>query len=237
MSSWDKSTIIITPTLGQMHISVTLSWLGLLLPVNNVHSRMAAIGLEVGEAYSNMVETILKDKRMKDFKYILTLEDDMIVPPGGLIKLHDDIRKGYDIVGGLYWTKDPIHSFPLVYGKPENGYEDTGPVDITGGIQEVNCLGMGFTLFRRSLFEDERFERPLFQTKQIVSLDGLHTETTTQDMFFMMQARKLGYKIAVDTDLRCGHVDTATGHVWGDDLNLAPYIAPVSKEKKDAVQE
>lgn len=237
MSSWDKSTIIITPTLGIMHISVTLSWLGMILPVNNVHSRMASIGLEVGDAYSSMVETILKEEKMKNFRYILTLEDDMIVPPGGLLKLHQDIVKGYDIVGGLYWTKDALNSFPLAYGHPENGYEDTGPVAITGGLQEVNCCGMGFTLFRRSLFEDERFKRPFFQTTQLVSEDGLHTETTTQDMFFMMQARKFGYKIAVDCDVRCGHLDVESQRVYGEDLGNMPYIRDSDKvEKVNAVQ-
>lgn len=227
MSSWDQSTIIITPSRGMMHISVTMSLLSLLLPVNNIHSRAATIGMEVGEAYSSMIDKILVDKELARFRYVCTLEDDMIVPPGGLIKLHKDIVKGYDIVGALYWTKDEINSYPLVYGRPELGFEDTMPVEPNpgGGLQEVNCVGMGFTLFRKSLFEDERFARPFFQTSQTVSDDGMHCDTTTQDMFFQMQARKFGYKIAVDLDVKCGHLNTATGKVYGAET---PYIQRLS---------
>ena len=37
---------------------------------------------------------------------MLTLEDDNLPPPDGLLRLYESIEAGpYDAVGGLYWTR------------------------------------------------------------------------------------------------------------------------------------
>lgn len=70
-------------------------------------------------------------------------------------------------------------------------------------VQECCGLGMGFTLFRISMFKDERLRRPWFKT-----LDGKGgTGIGTQDLYFFSDCRKYGYRAAVDTRVRVGHYD------------------------------
>ena len=45
---------------------------------------MFAVGMEVGEAYSQAIEAILAHPDLSKFKYILTMEHDNIPPPDGL---------------------------------------------------------------------------------------------------------------------------------------------------------
>jgi hypothetical protein len=60
---------------------------------------------------------------------------------------------------------------------------------------------MGFTLFRLSLFKDERLRRPWFKT--LAGKEGVGT----QDLQFWGNARQFGYRCAVDTRVLVGHYD------------------------------
>ncbi len=111
-------------------------------------------------------------------------------------------------VSGLYWCKgegscsqiwgdvsDPILNFRPQIPKPDT-------------VQECVGLGMGFTLFRLSMFKDQRLRRPWFQTQK--GAGGV----STQDLFFFSDARKYGYRCAVDTRCKVGHLDISSGVMW-----------------------
>ena len=68
---------------------------------------------------------------------------------------------------------------------------------------------MGFNLWRLSMFKDERLPRPLFRTKASLA-EGFGT----QDLAFWTEARKFGYRCAVDCGTRVGHLDPNTDIVW-----------------------
>src|SRR5690349_13340576 len=85
----DLSTICIVPTRGMIHAKVVQSWMGLMAPMNQKFTRIFAIGLEVGEAYSATIENILANEELSKWKYILTLEEDNMPPPDGLLKLYE----------------------------------------------------------------------------------------------------------------------------------------------------
>jgi hypothetical protein len=59
---------------------------------------------------------------------------------------------------------------------------------------------MGFTCFRLDMFKDERLRRPWFVTQT----DG---GVSTQDLYFWGDARKHGYRCAIDTSIKVGHYD------------------------------
>ena len=71
---------------------------------------------------------------------------------------------------------------------------------------------MGFTLMKRSIFEDPRLDKPFFKTVNEVR-DG-KARVYTQDLYFYEKIKKLGYKICVDTGIRCGHLDFQTETVY-----------------------
>src|SRR5690349_3658527 len=114
----DRSTVIVVPTRGMISHRVVQNWLGLFLPMNQKIIRIFIEGAEVGEAYEQAIDMILANPDLSNWKYILTLEEDNLPPPDGLIKLYNAIDEGYDIVGGLYWTKGE-GGMPMCYGSPE----------------------------------------------------------------------------------------------------------------------
>lgn len=209
----DLSTIIVCPTRGMIPDRVVQSWMGLIRPMNQKCIGPIFIrGYEVGHAYNMAVEMVLNNPDLSTWKYILTIEEDNLPPPDGLLKLYESMDE-YDCVGGLYWTKGEGGQ-PMIYGDPKiepmNFIPQTPKPDT---VQEANGLGMGFNLFKIDMFKDERLRKPWFETKQEF-IQGVGTVGYTQDLFFYENARKLGYKFACDTRVRVGHLDPGTDVVW-----------------------
>jgi hypothetical protein len=199
----DLSTIIIIPAIDAIPPKVVSSWLNLMSPPNQKVFRLFAMGMEIGEAYSQCIENILAHPDLSKFRYILTIEADNIPPPDGLIKLLSDMENNtqFSCIGGLYYTKG-YDGVPQIWGDPksiENNYRPQVPIPNT--IQECCGTGMGFNLFSMEMFKDKRIDRPLFRT--LAGTEGC----ATQDLQFWGRARLLGYRCAVDTALPVGHYD------------------------------
>jgi hypothetical protein len=209
----DLSTIIICPTRGTIPAKVVQSWMGLIRPMNQkVIGPLFAIGLEVGEAYNQLVQMILDNPELSKWKYILTIEEDNLPPPDGLMKLYESI-KDYDVVGGLYWTKGEGGQ-PMIYGSPTSIPKNFIPqMPIPGAILPANGLGMGFNLYRLSMFKDKKLRKPWFQTRQHFE-PGKGTSVYTQDLWFYEDAGKNGYKFACDCRVAVGHMDVESGMIW-----------------------
>ena len=151
----DLSTICIVPTRGMIAAKVVQNWMGLLAAMNQKFLRVFIIGMEVGQAYNNAVEMILSNPELAKWKYMLTLEEDNLPPPDGLLKLYENIDK-YDAIGGLYWTKGEAGQ-PMIYGDPNVMPKNFIPqIPKPDTIQPANGLGMGFTLFKLDMFRDGR---------------------------------------------------------------------------------
>jgi hypothetical protein len=209
----DLSTIIICPTRGQIPARVVQSWLSLMRPMNQkVIGPIFAIGMEVGQAYSSIIENILANPELAKFKYILTIEEDNMPPADGLLKLYESMDK-YDVVQGLYWTKGEGGQ-PMIYGDPAVIPKSFIPqVPKLGEVQECNGLGMGFNLFKLDIFKDKDIPKPWFKTLQEV-IPGQGARAYTQDLYFYENAAKAGYRFACDNRVRVGHYDYANDIVW-----------------------
>lgn len=196
----------------------------LVRPMNVPWIEIVPNGYEVGDAYSKTIEQILSNPQLNTFKYILTVEDDNIIPfipntQGPFMMLIEDMEKGYDVAGGLYWTKG-TPSMPLLYGDPKEKKETSAGMfkvrmdwqKKKPGPIECNGMGMGFTLFKMEIFKDARIEKPWFKT---VSEHGDQTpKQYTQDLQFFEKIRKLGYRVCVDTRIKLGHLDVKTGTIY-----------------------
>lgn len=206
----DLSTVCVIPTRGKVDARVVESWWSLVSPMNQPFVRLIVRGMEVAAAYNSAVETVLTHPQLKDWKYLLTLEEDNMPPPDGLLRLHEAMGD-YAAVGGLYWTKGP-EGQPMVYGKPGNVPMFAPQVPEPEALVECNGLGMGFTLFSMDLFRDEAIPRPWFRTVQEFGPGG--GSAYSQDLYFFEQARKAGHRVACDTRVRVGHYDEGTDVVW-----------------------
>lgn len=209
--SWKKQRIVVIIPAGQnIPAKVYLSHLNLGFPPNNGVVRILAQGLEVGEAYSSAIQGILDHPELKDWEYVLTIEHDNCPPPDGVYKLLEtmEARPELACVGGLYFTKGE-GGVAQIWGDPKDTTLNFRPqppqVD-----QVVECCGtgMGFNLFRLSMFKDEKLRRPWFKTE--VGSGG----AATQDLYFWGDARKNGYRCAVDCRVKVGHYDQANDRMW-----------------------
>ncbi len=205
----DLSTVCVVPTRGVIPARVVESWMGLMAPMNNPFVRIFVAGSEVGEAYNTAVEVILT--QLPQFKYMLTVEEDNIPPPDGLLKLYESMDE-YSAVGGLYWTKGEAGQ-PMIYGDPKGVLAFQPQVPIVDTVQECNGLGMGFTLFNMDMFRDEKIPKPWFKTVQEWSPET-GGAAGTQDLYFFGNARKAGYRVASDNRVKVGHYDLGADFIW-----------------------
>jgi hypothetical protein len=209
--SWKKQRIIVlVPSAAMIPAKVALTHWSLIFPPNNPVYRMLCLGLEVGDAYSQAIENILGTPELCDWEYLLTIEHDNTPPQDGLIKLLEsmDAHPEYSCIGGLYWTKGE-GGVPQIWGDPNDPVLNFRPqVPLSNTVQECCGTGMGFNLWRMSMFKDKRLRRPWFKT--LAGAEGVGT----QDLYFWGDARKYGFRCAIDTRVLVGHWDQATGINW-----------------------
>lgn len=208
----DLSTIMLTPASSDIPTRVVASWLGLIKPPNNKNTHLFAIGTEVGKAYSMMIESILNHPELSTWKYILCIEHDNAPPQDGLIKLHAQMEEHpeYAAIGGLYFTKG-AGGVAQIWGNPKEHPINFRPQlpDPNGGLVECNGTGMGFTIFRLSMFKDKKLRRPWFET-----VASTERGVGTQDLYFWTDARKQGYRCAIDCSVKIGHFEKSTDTMW-----------------------
>ena len=81
---------------------------------------------------------------------------------------------------------------------------------MNGGLVECVGTGMGFNLWRMSMFKDDRLRQPWFKT-----LNGAEgTGVGTQDLYAWGDFRKYGYRCAIDCGVKVGHYDMASDMMW-----------------------
>lgn len=211
--SWKKQRIIaLVPADALIPAKVALALWNLAFPPNNGVLRLLAQGLEVGEAYSTTIEQILIHPELSKWEYLLTIEHDNLPPYDGVLKLLErmEAHPEFACIGGLYFTKGE-GGVPQIWGDPSDPTLNFRPQPPKPG-QLVECCGtgMGFNLWRLKMFKNPELRRPWFRT-----LRGAHGEgQSTQDLYFWSDARKFGYRCAVDCAVTVGHYDVDTDTVW-----------------------
>ena len=208
----DLSCIILTPAGAAVPTRVVAAWQNLIRPPNNRVTHMFAQGVEVGEAYSNMIANILANSELSQWKYLLTVEHDNAPPPDGLVALarRMEHHPEFSAIGGLYFTKG-VGGVAQIWGDPRDPMPNARPQlpNPNGGLVECCGTGMGFTMFRLAMFKNEHLRRPWFKTPA-----SREEGVATQDLYFWADARKHGYRCAVDCSVKVGHWDQAGEIMW-----------------------
>jgi hypothetical protein len=203
-ASWKHQRIVvILPAADEIPAKVALAHWNLAFAPNNGVLRILAVGMEVGDAYSTAISNVLADPNLSQWEYILTIEHDNAPPPDGVIKLLEQMEAHPELacVGGLYFTKG-FGGVAQIWGDPR----DTAlnfrpqPPSSSGGLVECCGTGMGFNLWRMSMFKDPKLRKPWFKTE---TKNGV----STQDLYFWADARKHGYRCAIDCSVKVGHYD------------------------------
>ena len=218
----DSSTLIVVPTRGR-ETDRTISPVWNMTTQNlakhmnqRVYGPIFVCGDEVGHAYNRAIRELVLSPTAAKFKFVMTIEDDNLLPPDALLRLRESIDLGpFDAVSGIYFTKGEFN-MPMAYGDPirfeRAGELEFEPRDIracldAGEVMEVNGIAMGCALWRTDLFR--RVADPWFVTVQEGEKGG-----GTQDLTFCARARRVGARFAVDMRVRVGHLNTDDGVVY-----------------------
>ena len=207
----DMSTIVIIPCIGSVPVKVVSSWWNMYFPPNQKIIKMYPTGMEVGAAYSECIEMILNHPELSKFKYIMTLETDNVPQPDGACKLLAamEAHPEYACIGGLYYTKGE-GGVPQIWGDVSDPVLNFRPVPPRcDELVECNGTGMGFNIWRMDTFRDARLRRPWFKTTASMTEGAF-----TQDLYFWTDAKKNGYRCAIDCSVLVGHYDSQNDITW-----------------------
>lgn len=135
----------------------------------------------------------------KGFDYVLYADSDMVFSSDDLKKLlsHDD-----DIVSGYYVSRDGNEK-PVIYSKIITRRRfpfrlpELIPDNKTAGFGPVAACGFGFCLIKTSVLKSmlKRY-KSLFEPKWGVG----------EDIAFCIRAKRCGYQVFCDRDVKLGHV-------------------------------
>jgi hypothetical protein len=210
-STWKHTRVVtIIPAGKSIPVRVAFSHWNLIFPPNQPNFKFLAMGMEVGDAYNNAIQAIIDHPELSNWEYILTVEHDNTPPADGVLMLIETLENNKHLAcaSGLYWTKGET-GVPQIWGDPKDPVTNFRPqIPLQNTVQECCGTGMGFALWRISMFKDKKLRKPWFKT--MASIEGVGT----QDLYFWNDARKHGYRCAVDTRVRVGHYDSQTDIVW-----------------------
>jgi hypothetical protein len=206
-----QRVILIIPAIKPIPPKVYLSHCSLIFPPNQPVVRILAEGMEVGDSYSQAIANVLSHPYLSEFEYICTIEADNCPPNDGVLKLIERMENHPEMsaISGLYYTKF-CGGVAQIWGSPQQDpvFNCRPQLPVPGELVEAYGIGMGFALWRTSMFKDARLPRPWFKTN--ASKNGVGT----QDLHFASEIRKFGYRLGVDCDVKVGHYDFENDMMW-----------------------
>ena len=149
--------------------------------------------------------------------YLFFVDADMIFPPDTLVRL---LKHNLDIVNALAFRRTKPN-YPCIFNWSETEKSYT-TVAYTTGLLEVDATGMPAILIKTDVFRKMKEiwpNQPWYYYR-----DHLFSS----DLSFCENARKLGYKIMIDTDLKIGHLGEEIVVTEEYYLN---HLSPEEKEK------
>lgn len=127
------------------------------------------------------------------------VDDDIVLPPDALMKL---LEHNQPIVSGLYFARKQPHT-PQMYRLAEGHDDKYWPILDwqKGETIEVDAAGFGCMWTSFEVLENIQ-RKPGF--KEWFKFDWPRGE----DFYFCRMAKECGYKVLVDTSVRCGHMSS-----------------------------
>lgn len=206
----NKNKLVIgIPTNGINDWRFTSSLMGLqLTPETRVIWMVKSM---IDTARNNLVQETLKDL---SYTHLLMIDDDMTFEPDLALKL---LKHDVDIVGALAFKRRPDYQ-PCVYRKNQKN-EHHYPI-IPEVFQEVDVVGTGGILIKIDVFKKISF--PWFST--YYDEKGIHWSV---DFDFCKKAKKAGFKIFVDPEVKMGHIGDS------EEVTINTFYKNVKKNDKN----
>jgi len=169
------------------------------------------LALLVGDALISRSRSQACNKFLEetDIPYMLFIDEDIIFEPHDAQKIFDSLKKGYDVIGGIYAVRGASQLSSYGWG---------GNLVVDGQIHDIEYLATGFMGISRKILIKVRDElklpllnendwsrsRPFFEalrfTERPVPI------YISEDWDFCEKVRKVGGKIYADTSVQLGHI-------------------------------
>lgn len=181
-----KITIGTPSATEYLHRRFVQSLLSLEYPPNTDVQFSQVFGVQLPFARNHIVQDALKDNS----DYLFFLDADMIFPPDVLMRL---LNHNKDIINALAFRRICPH-YPCIFkwNEKEGTYET---MEYYGGLMTVDATGMACMLIKTDVFR--KMKRPWYYYDQ---------HLFSSDLTFCKNAKKLGYKIWIDSSLKIGHL-------------------------------
>jgi hypothetical protein len=177
---------------------------GLHIDLNGYSHAFCDIG---GESVDVARNYLIEQAINSDAKYLFFIGEDTVIPYDGFIKLHETVEKNPNsMVVGVYYIK---LSSPMIMVK--NDKNQIIPADVTPGqVFEAWQTGLDAALIPISLLKKMYNAEP--QIPFCCVANGIKDMPFIgEDNFFVYRWRQMGYKLLVDTNVQCLHMDLLSG--------------------------
>jgi len=166
------------------------------------HAFVDIYGEKVDVARNYLIEKAIESGA----KYLLFVGEDTVLPYDGFKILHETAEKNPDaVVVGVYYIKCSDAMIMV-----RNGDWITIPNVDPGQVFEAWQTGMDAMLVPVKILEEMKKAEPELPFCCIGNGIG-DIPFIGEDNFFVYRLRKMGYKLLVNTDVQCLHMDLATG--------------------------
>ena len=176
-----------------------------------------------GEAVDVARNYLIEQALESGAKYLLFVGEDTVLPYDGFMRLHDTAEKNPDsMVVGVYYIK---LSVPMIMVRKDD-YVIPANVD-PGQVYEAWQTGLDAALIPIKLLQNLYDNDPLNPFCCI----GNNIEDIPfigEDNYLVYRWRKMGYKLLVNTDVQCLHMDLASGkYTAHPDIDLNNYFTQI----------
>lgn len=184
-----------------IHTEVTtIAWAAALRKMHLPGDFACFTGMPYDHARNAAVQCMLNGP----YQWLFFLDSDCITPPDVIPRL---MRWSLPIVSGMYCRRSPPHGVPVAI---KNGtWLQHVPPDNTP-LVEVDFVGAGCLLVHRSVFEKPYPEsppgKPWFHWKVDQAGYLPPGEALSEDFEWNRKVRNMGYKVMLDTSVKCLHV-------------------------------
>lgn len=135
----------------------------------------------------------------KRYDYLFCVDSDIVLPKDTLVKM---LAADKDIISGLYIQRKPDQHTLEIYR--DNSYGGVSNISYNElrdkNVVEVAACGMGCCLINSQVLLTMSY--PHFVYKSALN----HADTFSEDIYFCLQARRLGFKVWADTSIHCDHL-------------------------------
>ncbi len=140
------------------------------------------------------------------YDYLFSVDSDICFDKDTLKKL---ISHDKDVVTGLYIQRKENQKILEIYSDNNRGGVTNIPYESikSSGLIEIASCGFGCVLVKSEVIR--KIGYPQFVYKSAID----HKDTISEDIYFCLRAKELGYKIYADTSILCDHVGTTTFRV------------------------